>query len=124
MARGYRQSGGGRGGSAKSQTSNPKKQTAKGQVRNGKVVQYSIKDAQNNTKYVGTTNNPRRRAAQHKESGKVQAGDRLVVETRGVSRQQAEGQEGSKLETYRWTHGRNPEHNKTPDGKYHQRRMF
>ena len=100
MPRGYRQGGSRRGTtrrSGKTPSSTPKqKPTPKGQVHNVKAVQYAIKDSNGTTKYIGTTNNPRRRAAQHKESGKVQAGDRLVVETRAVTRQQAERQESSK----------------------------
>ena len=96
----------------------------KGQVNNGKSVQYAIQDSQKNTKYVGTTNNPRRRAAQHKAAGKLQEGDRFVVQTKAVTRQQAEQQESSKLAEHRNRTGHNPQHNKTNDGKYHQRRMF
>lgn len=93
----------------------------KGQVKNGKSVQYSIKGADGKTKYIGTTNNPSRRASQHKKSGKLSSGDRLVVETRPTSRSKAERVEKAKLKTFRQDNGQNPQHNKTNDGKYHPR---
>lgn len=96
----------------------------KGQVRDGKVVQYSIKDPKGNTKYIGTTNNPTRRASEHRESGKLGQRDKLVVETKPVSRTSAEKVERGKLSSHRQQHGRNPKHNTTNDGKFHQRRLF
>ncbi len=104
---GGRSSGGNRSGSAK------------GQIRRGKAVQYSIKSPSGETKYTGTTNNPRRRAAQHSQSGKMQKGDKLRVETKPVSRKTAEGIEARKLADHRNQQGRNPQHNKTNDGQYH-----
>ena len=106
-------------GRAKSQAGKPK-----GQVRDGKSVQYSIKDAKGNTKYIGTTNNPTRRAAEHRETGKLRGKDKLVVETRPVSRTSAEKVESAKLRSHRSTHGRNPRHNVTNDGKFHQPPLF
>ena len=55
---------------------------SKGQVKSGKAVQYAIKDRRGKSTYYGTTNNPRRRAAEHRKSGKLGKGDRLVVETK------------------------------------------
>ena len=55
----------GAAGAARGSGSEPK-----GQVESGKVVQYSIRDRRGNPKYIGTTNNPRCRAAEHRESGK------------------------------------------------------
>lgn len=95
-----------------------------GQVKNGKAVQYSIKDRRGNSTYYGTTNNPRRRAAEHRKSGKLGKGDKLVVETRAIPRKSAERVEGAKLSTHRQQHGRNPKHNTTRDGKYHQPRLI
>ena len=85
------------------------------------VVQYSIKSSKGSTKYIGTTNNPRRRAAEHIKSGKLRRGDKLVVETRAVSRKSAESVEAGKLRTHRRQHGQNPKHNATNDGRFHRR---
>lgn len=91
----------------------------KGQVRNGKSVQYSIKSSRGRTKYYGTTNNPSRRAAEHRNSGKLARGDRLRVETRPMSRAKAERVESAKLASYRSSHhGRNPQHNTTRSGQF------
>ncbi len=96
----------------------------RGQVRDGKVVQYSIKDQKGRTKYIGTTNNPNRRASEHRESGKLGRGDRLVVETNPIPRASAEKVENGKLNSHRVKYGRNPKHNTTNDGKFHQPRLF
>ena len=102
--------------------SNAKRSTArkpKGQASG--VVQYSIKTSRGKTKYIGTTNNPRRRAAEHSKSGKLRKGDKFVVETRAVSRKSAESVEAGKLRTHRRQHGQNPKHNTTNDGRFHRR---
>ena len=96
----------------------------KGQIRDGKVVQYSIKDRQGGTKYIGSTNNPARRATEHRESGKFGRSDKLAVETRPVSRNSAEKMEKAKLHSHRQQHGKNPRHNTTNDGQFHQPRLF
>ena len=96
----------------------------KGQVRDGKTVQYSIKDAKGRTKYIGTTNNPTRRAGEHRESGKLKNSDKLVVETKPIHRGKAERVEAAKLRSHRQAHGRNPKHNVTSDGKFHQLSLF
>ena len=128
MPRGFSRGGGGGGSgrgnssSGRGRSSQPSRASQpKGQVRDGKSVQYSIKGSDGQTKYIGTTNNPTRRAAQHQETGKMGPGDRMNVETRPTSRSKAESVEGGKLRTHRQTHGRNPQHNKTNDGKYHPR---
>ena len=80
MLRGSSRSGSGRRGSPSggNRSSQPK-----GQIKDGKWVQYSIiKGSDGVTKYVGSTNNPTRRAAQHQQSGKMEQGDRMNVETR------------------------------------------
>lgn len=94
---------------------------SKGRIRAGKAVQYSIRDRRGNTKYVGTTNNPRRRSAEHRKSGKLGYGDSLVVETKAISRKSAESVERGKLASFRKRHGRNPRHNTTSDGRFHGR---
>ena len=106
------------GGSKRSSGSNGSK--PKGQVKSGKAVQYAIKGPRGGTKYVGTTNNPRRRAAEHRDSGKLKRGDKLVVESRPVPRGVAEKMERGKLASHRDSHrGRNPKHNTTNDGQFH-----
>ncbi|MDE2781011.1 MAG: GIY-YIG nuclease family protein, partial [Chloroflexota bacterium] len=96
----------------------------KGQVRDGKAVQYSIKDVKGRTKYIGTTNNPTRRAGEHRESGKLKNTDKLVVETRPIHRGKAERVEAAKLQSHRKAHGHNPKHNVTSDGQFHQPPLF
>lgn len=116
MGWGYR--GGGRSRSASGASRRPR-----GQVRHGKSVQYSIKSSRGRTKYIGVTNNPSRRASEHRESGKLTRGDRFRVETRPVSRADAERVESAKLASYRRSHrGRNPRHNTTRSGQFERRR--
>ena len=103
---------------------NGRSQKPKGQIREGKTVQYSIKDQKGNTKYIGTTNNPTRRAEEHRESGKLGRKDKLVVETKPIPRTASERVEAAKLGSHRQTHGRNPKHNATEDGKFHQPPLF
>ena len=91
---------------------------AKGQMKPGKAVQYSIKGKNGETKYIGTTNNPTRRTTEHRESGKLGQGDKLVVETRAVSRKSAGRVEAAKLASHRRKSGSNPKHNTTKDGKF------
>ena len=112
----------GREGRTHSSKGNAPKQ--KGQVKDGKSVQYTIKDRGGRTKYIGTTNNPTRRASEHRETGKLGRGDKLVVETKPIPREVAERVEAAKLNSHRRTHGRNPRHNITSDGKYHQPPLF
>ena len=139
MARGFRSSfSGGRGGRSggsrrgfggrssssgtrsSSRSSGGRSSQPKGQVKSGKTIQYAIKGPRGGTKYIGTTNNPRRRAAEHRESGKLGPKDRLEVQSQAVPRKAAEGIERSKLASHRKTHrGRNPKHNTTNDGKFH-----
>ena len=92
----------------------------KGQVRNGKAVQYAVKNPAGETTYIGTTNNPARRAAQHQQSGKMQPADCLKVQTKPTTRSKAESVESAKLRAHRKANGQNPQHNKTNDGRYHK----
>ena len=65
-------------------------------------------------KYVGITNNPRRRAAQHQVSGKS---GRVQVETGGMPRNKARQWESATLARYRKNNeGKNPIYNKTKTG--------
>ena len=111
MARRYGSGSSGRGSAAGGR---------KGQIKSGQAVQYAIKDSDGNTKYLGTTNNPRRRAAEHRDTGKLGAGDKMEVQTRAVSRGAAESVERGRLASHRNRHGGNPEHNATNDGKFHR----
>ena len=128
MARGIRsglRGGGGRskvGNGAGRTSSRNGRASSKGQVKGGKAVQYAIKDSKGKPKYYGTTNNPRQCAAEHKQSGKLGKGDKLVVQTKAVSRKSAEKVEAAKLGSHRRQYGRNPKHNTTGDGKYHNPR--
>ena len=75
---------------------------------------YTIRGRGGRVKYVGITNNPQRRAAQHRRSGKR---GRLKVETGGMSRGKARRWEGAKLSRFRKSNrGRNPTYNKTRSG--------
>ena len=96
----------------------------KGRVRHGKTVQYSRRDRSGATKYIGTTNNPTNRVSQHRETGKLEPGDKVVVETRPIPRKSAERVESAKLRTYRQEHGHSPKHNVTKDGRFHQPRLI
>ena len=97
------------------------KAAPKGQIKDGKAVQYAIKGKTGETKYIGSTNNPTRRAAQHQQSGKMKRGDRLEVQSKPVSRQQANSLEAGRLSGHRKAHGGNPERNHTNDGQYHKK---
>ena len=118
MARGSYRGGARRGFSGRS-SGNGKSAQPKGQIKSGKTVQYSIKNRKGSTTYVGSTNNPTRRAAEHREAGKLSRGDKLVVETRAIPRKSAERVEAAKLASYRRRYGTNPKHNTTKDGKFH-----
>lgn len=75
---------------------------------------YTIRGKGGRVKYVGITNNPRRRATQHRRSGKR---GRLQVETGGMSRGKARRWEGTRLARFRKSNrGKNPNYNKTRSG--------
>ena len=127
MARGYsrggyrggaRRSSGGKSSTRRSSSSHSSARP-KGQIKFGKTVQYVIVNGKGEPKYVGTTNNPSRRAGEHRKTGKLGNGDKLVVQTRAVSRESGERVEAAKLASHRRQHGGNPKHNTTNDGKYH-----
>ena len=78
------------------------------------MVGYTLRGKGGRTNYVGITNNPSRRAAQHRRAGKR---GRLKVETGGMSRGKARRWEGAKLARFRKSNrGRNPTYNKTRSG--------
>ena len=111
--------GGGKASGGRSNSGGAAAGKPKGQVNSGKTVQYSIRDSGGNTTYIGSTNNPTRRAAQHQQSGKMQTGDKLRVETKAIPRKVAEKVEAVKLASHRENHGQNPRNNKTNDGRFH-----
>lgn len=79
---------------------------------------YSIYDSRGKRTYVGTTNNPRRRAAEHARSGKLTKRGKFAVESKHTARSSAESLEARKIQGYRRRTGRLPKYNKTPDGQY------
>lgn len=75
---------------------------------------YTLRGRNGRVRYVGVTNNPTRRAAQHKRAGKTGS---MKVETRGLSRSGALTWERRRLAAYRRNHGgKNPSQNKTRNG--------
>ena len=81
----------------------------------GKGVRgYTLRGKFGKINYVGTTNNPARRAGEHMSEGKP---GRLRTETRSMSRRAAKRWESGRLKTYRSNHGgKNPPHNRTRGG--------
>lgn len=78
------------------------------------VFGYKLTGRRGRTHYVGITNNPRRRAAQHKAAGKT---GRLRASTRKMTRQSARRWEAKTLAKHRKSNrGRNPRYNKTRSG--------
>ena len=79
-----------------------------------KAQVYTIRGRNNRINYVGSTNNPTRRAKEHERAGKR---GRLVVETKPMSRPAARRREAKRLADYRKRHqGRNPRDNRTRSG--------
>ena len=75
---------------------------------------YTLRGKNNRINYVGITNNPGRRASEHKQAGK--SGE-MKVETRKMPRTAAHNWEQSRLDTYRGNHGgKNPSQNRTRSG--------
>ena len=85
-----------------------------GRPSGGKAQGYTLRGPHGKINYVGTTNNPGRRAAEHKGEGKS---GNLRTETRPLSQGAAERWEANRLQTYRDNHGgKNPKHNRTKNG--------
>ena len=85
----------------------------------GKVQSYTLQGEHGRINYVGTTNNPARRAAEHQASGKPGG---MKVETPKLAPKAAGNWETNRLKTYRNNHGgQNPSYNQTRDGKRHPR---
>lgn len=87
---------------------------------NWNVVGYTLRCQRNRVLYIGITNNPRAREAEHRLDGK--RFNNLNVETRPMSRDYAEAWEARRLARYRDYVGRNPHYNRTDDGQYHERK--
>lgn len=81
------------------------------------VVGYTLRCQRNRVLYIGITNNPRAREAEHRLDGK--RFNHLNIETRPMSRDYAEAWEARRLAKYRDYVGRNPHYNRTDDGQYH-----
>ena len=80
----------------------------------GSVQGYTLRDRKGRIRYVGVSNDPRRRATEHKRDGKH---GKLKVETRPMPRGFARHWEKRKLARHRKTHrGKNPVHNRTRSG--------
>ena len=80
------------------------------------VVGYTLRSKNDKILYVGITNNPRAREAEHRLGGK--RFEYLNVETKPMSRGYAEKWETKRLASYRGFVGHNPPYNRTDDGKY------
>ena len=81
----------------------------------GRAVRgYALEEGKGRITYYGVTNDPSRRATEHKRDGKR---GKLKVETRPMSRAAARRWERRRLAVYRKNHrGKNPVHNKTRSG--------
>ena len=78
------------------------------------TVLYALKKG-NKVEYIGTTNDPDRREAEHAADGKNFG--HMKVLTRRMTEEGAQQQEADALETYRRSHGgKNPRLNKDDDG--------
>ena len=82
------------------------------------VVAYSLYDSSGKRTYIGSTNNPARRAAEHSKSGKLKRGGSLAVESPRLTRSAAQQLEAKKLAGYQRRTGRLPKGNTTPDGQF------
>ena len=75
---------------------------------------YTLRGKNNRINYVGVSNDPQRRASEHRQDGKR---GKLKVETPALKQTSARRWEAKRLETYRRNHrGRNPRHNRTRSG--------
>ena len=80
------------------------------------VRAYTLRGRNGRVRYFGVTNNPSRRAAQHKHDGKT---GKMHVEKTYVKRTDALKWERQKLAAYRRRHGgKNPPLNKTRSGSW------
>ena len=73
------------------------------------TVTYELKQGRK-VVYVGTTNNPERREAEHKSAGKKFT--KMTLTSRKMTEAGAKKKESTRLETYRKNQGKNPKYNK------------
>ena len=79
-----------------------------------RVRGYTLRGRNNRVDYVGITNNPGRRAGEHKQDGKRGS---MKAETQPMSRPVARRWEANRLAAYRSNHGgKNPRYNQTRSG--------
>ena len=82
--------------------------------RQSGVRGYTLRGRNGRVNYVGVTNSPSRRAAEHKQGGKSGS---MKVETQPMPRSSARRWEVARLAAYRRNHtGNNPRHNQTRSG--------
>jgi len=80
------------------------------------VQGYTLRGRNGRINYVGVSNNPKRRATEHRKRGKQ---GKMKVETRGMSRKKARSWESRRLNIFRRNHsGKNPPLNKSRDGGF------
>lgn len=82
-----------------------------------KVTYKLVKDGK--ATYIGSTNNPSRRNAEHSSDSRKDY-DYMQVTSSKVSKTEAERREARNLNSYRKATGRNPKSNKTYNGKYNR----
>lgn len=88
--------------------------SAPGPGKRRNVRGYTLRGRNGRINYVGVSNNPGRRAAEHKNAGKRGS---MKVETQSMSRASARRWETRRLATYRRSHdGKNPPSNKSRSG--------
>lgn len=79
------------------------------------IYGYTLRDRYGQVVYIGQTNNPRARRAEHRLEEKEFY--KLRTERGGMTKAQADKWERDWLEGYRKRHGRNPRYNRTMDGQ-------
>ena len=80
------------------------------------VYGYTLRDYFGKIVYVGISDNPRARRAEHGLAGKQFK--EIKIETKPMSRLAAERWEARRLKSYRVDMGRNPRYNETADGGF------
>ena len=68
------------------------------------------------TVYIGTTNNPKRRNAEHSKSGKNYT--YMKVTSGRISKAEAGRREARNIKSFTKATGRRPKHNQTSSGKF------
>ena len=94
------------------------KKGARSSASGKNVVAYSLYDSRGKRTYIGSTNNPARRATEHSKSGKLKSGGSLVVESPRMNRSDAQRLEAKKLDGYKRRTGRLPKGNTAPNGQF------